>query len=322
MAKASQSKTLAKLKKRSKGAWSRSRETEAKAKGQMLPGGITKGVAQLSSYKLDEDKNGDPYFSITGIVMEPEEFAGMKAVTFHSIKETKQKTVEDKLDGLSSDIQLLGGEVDGTDLDDLPGILKGLVEDSPFYFFNTWAPDETRGAFVFIQGLAEDYEGEADGELPEGDDDEPESDADGDPEGEGEVEIVEGSIVLVDNEDEEDDPWEGTVTALDADAEEATVDDGDGGEWCEPLSVLTLVEPEAEAEAEADPEPEADGEGEPEWEPAKAEIYSYKASPQGTAQECEVVSVNKDKETVSLKRISDGKKFTNVSWDKLEGEEE
>ena len=265
---------MAKLKKKSKGAWKRSRESAPAAKGSMLPDGIVRGVAKLSSYKFDEDKNGNPYFMLTGIVVEPSELAGQRATASHFIKETQSKTVEQKLDGLSSDVQLLGGDVDGTEIDDLPGIIEGLVAEGPHFFFNTWKPDNGQ-TMVFIQGLADDWEPEE-----EDADEEEEDDADEDSEDEEDEDEDEGDAEEADAEDEEDE------------------EDEDGGE-----------DEEDEEDAEED---------EDDWEPAKGDIYLYKASPRGKGKECSVSSVNKTNQTVGLKRVEDSKVFKAVAWDKLE----
>jgi len=281
----SKSRLLAKLKKKSKGAWKRSRETEARAKGSMLPDGIVRGVAKLSSYKFDEDKNGNPYFMITGIVVEPSEYAGQRATTSHFIKETQTKTVEDKLDGLSSDIQLLGGDVSGAEIDDLPDLLEGLCKDGPHYFFNTWKPDNGQ-TMVFIQGLADDWEPEEDEEDA---DDEDADDSDEDEE-EDDAEEDEGE-----DEDPEDEDAE------EEDEDEPDPEDEDEGD-----------------EEDPDDEDEGDEEEEDDWEPEKGDVYLYATSSRSKPKECEVISVNKRAGTVNLKRASDGKTLNKVAWDKLQ----
>ena len=259
------SKLMNKLKKTAKGSWKRSREKAPQAKGSQLPGGIIRGVAQLSSYKFDEDKNGNPYFFLTGVVKEPEELAGCKASAQHFIKETQQKSVQDKLDGLSSDLQLLGAQLEGTNIDDIPGIIADLVKQKPHFLFNTvsFKDDQGERTYVFIQGLAEGWE--------DSDDDaesEDEEDDDGDDEDD------------VDTPDEEDD---------DDDGDDSDEDEGDGDEDDE------------------------------EWEPKKKDVYLYKSTPKGKSKEVEIIGVNKKKETVTAKRIEDGKVFKNIGWDKLEG---
>ena len=156
MATAKKSKLINKLKKKSKGAWKRSKKVEAKAKGRQLPGGLENAVAKLVDYKFDEDKNHNPYFQLIGTVVEPEEYKGMRCVISHFIAESQTKTVEDKLDGLSNDLQLFGVETTGLDIGEIPEAIEALVEEGPFFLFRTWKPDEDRQAMVFLGGLAED----------------------------------------------------------------------------------------------------------------------------------------------------------------------
>lgn len=282
------SKLLQGMKRRAKGAWKRSRETEVKARGGGgLPGGIENGVAKLIGWKLDNTKKGDPYVSLTGKVLEPEEHEGRKATISHFIKATEQKTVEDKLNELSSDIQLLIGDDDpklmrrfqSADLDDLPAIIQELVDSERIFLFNTWKPDPDRMAMVFIQGLHEDQEMDLEEDEDE-EDYEEEDDTEEDDEEEG----------------DDDEEWEPDDEEDDEEGDEDDEDDEDGDE---------------EAEAEED-----------DWEPQKGEIYLYKASPRGKPAECEVTSVNTRKQTVSLKRCRDNKIFKLIDWDRLEGEEE
>ena len=196
--KKTKSNVMAKLNKRAGRSWKNARETEAKAKGSQLPGGIVRGVAQLSAFKIDEDKKGNPYVFLTGTVQEPDDFFGLKATAQHFIKATDTKTVEDKLEGLVSDLKLLGADtVEESDIDDLPAIIEGLVEEAPFFFFNTWAPDDGN-TFVFIQGLAEDFEPE------EGDEEEPEDGEEEEEEEEEEEDEGDMRVVEVAEEDEEE----------------------------------------------------------------------------------------------------------------------
>jgi len=161
-----QAKLINKLKMKTKGAWNESRSVDARAKGSQLPGGIINGVAKLSSWKMGEDKNGNVYFMINGIVVEPSEYAGQRATVSHFISETKTKTVKQKLDALSSDLQLLRpGSTEGTDIDDVPGILAELCEEQRHFYFNTWKP-ENGDTMVFIQKAAPEYDGISASDTP------------------------------------------------------------------------------------------------------------------------------------------------------------
>jgi len=275
---ASKAKLLNKLKRKAKGAWNKARETEGKARGSQLPGGIVKGVAKLTSWKLDEDKNHNPYFVISGTVKEPEEFEGLRASVMHFISESQYATVEEKLEKLASDIQLLGGETDEADLDDLPNILADLVEAGPHFFYNTSEFKRNDGSVsvsVFIQGLAEDWDEE------DSEEEEPEEEAEED-------------------EEEYEEEYEEEEEEVEEDEEEEASEEEDEEEEGE----------DEEAEEEED------------WEPEKAEIYLYKATPRGKPQECKVTAVQKRAQTVNLQRLSDKKAFKGIEWDKLQDVEE
>ncbi len=314
MATKEQSKTLAVLKKKSKGAFARARKTEAAAAGQQLPDGLVKAVARLDSYKLALDKNQNPYFAITGVVKEPEEYKGMKATSLHFIKETTgqyAKSVEERLEKLVSDIKLLGGETDEAEIDDLPIILEELVEEHPHYFFNTWKPDADRSAMVMIQGLAEDWEDDdedieeteedEDEEAPfDEDEEEEDEETEDEPEDDDEDEEEDYEDEEADEEGEEEDEDEDSLV------EDEDTDDDESEE---------TIDEEVEDEEDEEEETEED------WAPEKGEYYKYKAPKARKATDCEVTKVSKAKETVSVERSSDGKTFDNVPWTELEDAE-
>lgn len=77
---------------------------------------------------------------------------------------------------------------------------------------------------------------------------------------------------------------------------------------------------EDEPEEEEEDEPEED-EPEEDEDPEKGDVWLYRATPRGKAKECEIVTVNKKTQTVSLKRVEDGKTFSKVPWSKLQAEE-
>lgn len=208
MAKKPTSRTafVNKLKKRAGGGWSASRKKAAKRKGERLPDGIVGGIAKLTSHKGDLDKKGNPYFVIGGLVISPPECYGIKCNVMHFIRETKTKTVDDKLDELSSDLQLIGVETKDLDLGAIPDALEGLVEAGETYFtFNTWKPDNG-DTMAFVQGLADEdevaeaYELAGEDEVAVEDDEEPETDEEGDDEEPPE-----------EDETEEDDDWKPEV---------------------------------------------------------------------------------------------------------------
>ena len=290
------SKLLNSLKKRSKGAWKRARATDAKAKGSRLPDGLVNAVAKLTGWKMAMNKKNHPYFTLTGVVQEPEEYLGVKATVIHTISETQSKTIEEKLESLSSDLQLLGADMEGVELDDLPDVIEAWVEEGPYFKFNTWNPGDRDSPFVFVQGLAEDWEDadeDEDEEVDEEEDEEDDEEVDDDDE-EEEYE-----------EEEEEDP---------DDSEEEEEDEEEYEDEDEDEEVDEDEDEDEEVDEEEDEE-------EDDWVPAKTEVYMYKASSRSKPAECEVTTVSTAKETVTLKRVSDKKLFKNVPWDKLEGAE-
>lgn len=285
MANVNKAKLLAKMKKTAKGAWNSARDAAPKVKGQTLPGGIVRGVAQLSSYDFNEDKKGTVYFKLSFTVFEPEEFAGAKANVFHRIKATQNKTVADKLAELSSDLQLCGVDTSGTTEDDLPDLCQQAVDAAPFVYFNTWKPPADKmnpdpQTLVFLQGLADDWN------PPDA--------------GEGEAVEEEEDAEEEEAEEEEAPPPAPKPTA------------GKGGK-----KPTAKTAPEPEPEAEEEPEAEAEEEGD--WEPAKGEIYNFKSNPKVKPSEHEVVKVDTKAKTVDLKSVVSGKTFAKVAWDRLEG---
>lgn len=313
------------VKKRAKGGWGEARNTEAKAKGAQLPDGIVNGVAQFTAYKMDFDKKGNPYIMLQGMVHEPEECARMKASTFHRITESKddkgrvRKTVQDKLEDLSSDLQLLGCDVSEIDLDDLPDLLEALVEAAPFYRFNT-VKFGNGPVNVFIQGEAEDFEGEPFEVEGEEEAEEPSEEAEEEAE---ECPFEVGQRVQVEYDGE---PYGGEITEVDAEGETASINFDDGSSADHGFDE---IEPEAE-EPEADDEGDDEGgdteaAGEEDWEPARGETYVFpfkktaKAKPVKTA--IEITSVSKANQTVNGKD-EEGNPHSKIPWDQLEWPEE
>lgn len=290
-------KIMNSLKKKAKGAYKKARDTEARAKGQVLPGGLTRAVAKLSSWDVGPDKNGNPFFKITGIVQEPAEYEGMKAVTMHFISETQNKTIEDKLAALVSDIKLLGGETEGTEVDDLPDILENLVQQQPYYYFNTWKPEEDRGAMVMIQGLAQDwnddeddteeppFEEEAEEEEFEEDDSEEVEEA---AEEEEEPELTLGLKVQVTENDGS--TWTGTISGIDNGEFSVTSDEDDTeyGTYGEDALIPVYDAPVVDT------------------------VVSYGGDPH------HVTSVDEESMTCDLQRVEDEEEVNGVSWADLD----
>jgi hypothetical protein len=180
------------IKKRAKGSFKKSQKKEAKVKGAMLPPGIVRGVAQLIGFSdgKTKDERKTPYITLTLLAHEPSNAKGTKfslSYFFEDRKDRKTqeitKTVDDVVDQLVSDLKLIAGEDAVNDLDmdnELQESIEALVEAKPFCYFNTWKPEkrptDTRDprTLAFIQGHAEDYEGEVDEEVEDEEEDETE----------------------------------------------------------------------------------------------------------------------------------------------------
>lgn len=114
-------------------------------------------VAACQSYKMAETQNGDPYFSLTAIVKDPEEMVGRRATFMWFINDSEYASVEDNLDQLSNDLQLLGLEMP-EDVADVVDLLAELCEKGVHLLFNTGSVKKSgKSPSLFVQGLADDY---------------------------------------------------------------------------------------------------------------------------------------------------------------------
>lgn len=280
------------MKRTSKGAEKKAKDTEPEVKGQQLPGGLINATAQFTKYKVGMAKNKFPYLILTGIVQEPSEFQGARAQRSYFLSPPKkkgQKTLAEKYEGMFSDLQLLGintSEMSGTTvLDEVIIALKDLQEEKPLFLFNTWKPDDPNSdTMVFIQGLADE---QSDDEMYEEDEEEDSDEAE---------------------EDEEESEEEG-------DEEEYEEDEEEGDEYEDEEEEET----EETEEAEEDEEETEDDES---WEPEKGELYGYAVNSTAQAYPCEIIKVSKRNRTVDLKRVKDDKVFKSKSWDNLQDYEE
>jgi len=280
-----QSRIFGKAKKAGARQWKQSRGKDAQvAGGSNLPGGIVGGVAVLVAKEWREtERDKTPFLLLQFAVADPEEHEGVKQSLTYFFADSKFRSIQDTTDRLSSDVQLMGGNVADVDLEGLDAELDELLAAETAIKFNTRAgkTDDGKAWFKFdIAGTADDYEGG-------GSEDEPEPD-----------------------EDDSDDDYED-----ESDADEYE-DDPDSEEYDEDES--------EEGESETDDEEyedESEDDSEAEWSPERGEVYGFKPKGAKRSYECEVATVNNTKETVTLKRLSDGKRWSNVPWDKLEGGE-
>lgn len=301
-------KILAKLKSRTKGAWKSSRDKEAAAKGGRLPGGIVRGVAQLRAWRLGETKKGDPMYEFKFVCLEPAEYAGVKFSHFHFIKASTKKTVKDKTDDLSNDVQLMGGETEGTTEETLCDVLDDLCKEKPYVYFDTWMGTPSKqypnpSVNVSIQGKADDFEPpeeEDDEEVDEDEDEDAEEEEETDEDEEGEEEEAEEKPRKKPGKKPAKKPSR-KPKKEEEEEEEETEDEEDEDEDAEE------EDNEEAEEEEADIDPQVD------------DVWNYKPGPKAKLEEYVVTKVSKKTQTVDLKRVRDKKVFPKVPWDKLEG---
>ena len=218
---AEEQKFVANTKRTSKGAYKKSKTTEPKARGQQLPGGIIGGLARLTKYKVGIAKNKYPYVMVTGIVIDPKEHSGARAVLSYFLSPPKSKlakTLQQRYDDMFADFQILGIPTsdmkDGTVLEEVIKHLKGLVEQKPVFVFNTWKRDAESDTMCFLQRLAdaEDMKDLEDSvyeeEEEENEDEESEGESEDEDEEEGEEEVDKEGGDEEEEEEEEEEEWE------------------------------------------------------------------------------------------------------------------
>jgi flagellar biosynthesis GTPase FlhF len=320
MAKNVVSKTafLNKAKKNAKGGWKKAREAEAKAKGSSLPDGLVNAVAKLISIKGDFDTKGNPYFMFQGLVKAPEECSGLKCHVFHRLVESKDpktkkvyKTVQDKLDSLSSDMQLLG--IDTEPLEDLDQVYEALAKrakEKPHFNFNTWKPDNG-SVQIFIQGLTDEADIPEDEEAEEEEEESEEEEDSEEEEEEEEKKPAKKKPKPKAKEEEEEEEEE---------AEEKEEEEEEEEEKPKAKPKKKPAKPAKDEEEEEEEEEEESEEEEEEWEPKKGEAYNYK---NGKAKPAlmKIIMVNDEKKTVSLKDKA-GAILKGIPWSKLESAED
>lgn len=325
MVEKSSSSVISEIKKNSKGAFAKKRKEEPTIKGQQLPGDIIKGVAKFSSYKVGKDKGKDktPFISMTGVIVEPVEFKGLKAtktIRFMNGKKFKgsdrePKTIEDRVAEMASDLQLLGHDISDKTEDDWEDLLKENIKDGTLFYFNTFKGPPTKDfpnpkTYVFIQGLVEEgYEPPDGSSTTVTDEEEPEAEEADETEEESEEETESDDYTDMSRNDLKKALKENSV---DFKVTTKTTDD-------EIRDALRAATGEAEEE-EAAPEEEAES-TEEEWEPKKGDAYNAEVKGVKGKFLSTIVAVDTKKKTVDVKSSKDKKVYKGVSWDSLSGEE-
>lgn len=126
-------------------------ETEFGAGGS-LPAGIEGGVAQLTSIKFGQYKEGTQnagewYFRAAGTVLLPKEHRGSQTSIMepmHDTPERTRKTFDDHLGWVYNELRKLGVETKELDPADLESVFTALKESAPTFKFRTWQGEPTK----------------------------------------------------------------------------------------------------------------------------------------------------------------------------------
>ncbi len=308
---ASQAAIFKKLSKIAPSAHKTHSNTEAKISGgASLPAGIAGGVCCFKSWKLDTQKNGKnvgtPYVSITMTVQEPEEFRGMAASKTIFIRETRNKSVEDKVGDVYNQIKLLGGDVSDTEnLQEAVMLLEDLI--GTYSRFHTWVGKATKDypnpqVQVEFDGKVDGYEGDA---VEEEEDDSVPCEQNKEQAVEEEQEQEIDLNALGKSADDGDVEAEDKLIEL---ATEHAVDHEEFDTWME---VVQAIQATQKGNGQ-DVEEEVEEEEEDSWIPEVGEVYTYKE------EDCEVMTVNKRKKTVSIQLYDeDDTEVKDVNWEEL-----
>jgi hypothetical protein len=237
----------------------------------------------------------------------------------------KRKTADENIAEMCNELRMLmGGQpVVAKNRAGLEALMEALVAAEPLFKFRTWkGPKQTTGQYagreprvnhVWGGRIADDAavsvsedvvdESTASAELPE----EPPDEGPEDAAGAGEGQSLQELATAADNGDPD------AMDELAAVAKEAGVDHNEYQSWQE---VADLLEP-----SEAEEEQKDDEQEEGEWEPQVGDSYLYRPFRAKKDVAAEVQTVNKAKQTVTLK-LADGRVFKGIAWDKLKDEEE
>lgn len=172
MANVEQSKIMAGLKKRAAGAFKQARKEPPKPRGQGgFPPNLKNLVSKATEYKLDKTKTkedgsgGDPYFSLTTIVVDPPEYKGRRAVFSWFLNENQYATFDDNVAQLVNDLSLVLADDAPADIDEVPAAFQSMIDNGMHILFNTGGPRTNgRAPNLYIQGPAEGF---GDGESNE-----------------------------------------------------------------------------------------------------------------------------------------------------------
>lgn len=148
MADTEQSKILASLKKKSKTAYAKVKDNEAKAAPGRLPAGL-RGARGKVTATLDTWDDGKPRINFNVTCTEPEECRGSMGRKTDTLDEDKFNTYDENIDNAQNDLKLLGFTEEVTssvDMADCLGkVLKRLEKGAVECVFNTGAKLDKNG---------------------------------------------------------------------------------------------------------------------------------------------------------------------------------
>lgn len=269
-----------------------------------------------------------------------------------------RKTVEDHYLWVLNELKKLGVDTSQTTVNDLEAIAAALKKSKPYFKFRTWAGSkqeiEDRGGKYWVGDKgpyashdaaqkANPYAGKdpMTNEVWNGVCDAPDVEAGGGVEDQtqdaGEVKDAKADVdptevdgqdlgALVEKANKKDKAAQTRLKELAMERGHAE-DVCDATDTWEELAALCSADPTGEGESGGDDSGSTeDGGGGTEWEPQKGECYFVKLKDPRTKREnkkgteCEVVSVNKAKKTVKMKRLDTKADVGDFSWDDLSGE--
>lgn len=307
------------------------------------PAGIRNGLAQLTSCKFDQHKDGDNkgeyFFYAAGIIVEPKEFGGMKCAGLRtSIMEPlyptpkrKRATVQDHVDWILNEFRKLGVDTADLEFDQLESVAAALEESKPHFNFRTWSgPPSTDypvprvnsdwlGVAEAVEEVADeivDATGSADAfnefeEAPEGEaEPTPEDETDGESEENDDNQFDLAALLDgIDDNEEAQQTLTDKAQALGIPLKQIE----SAPSW---KAVGNMIEAKL---------PQGEGEAEPEFEPKKKEVYLFIPDPKKLGKnkkpirvEIELTAVDAKKKTVAGRSVDDPKKtFASIPWDAL-----
>lgn len=293
-----------------------------------LPAGINGGVAQLTdclfgTYAKGPDK-GKRYFRVSATAVLPQAFEGKKVegTRFQDMiglcdakKRTGEvwRTKEERIGDVLQRLKRLGlEEMDESFWDDIEANCQALVDAETYFNFDTWEKESSGRMYLNVgwKGVVEyDSNGEDNEEVIEDDAEDAEAEVEdeiGEEESEDAEDVIDDLDDLVERAAENDEDEAKNLLSARAEAAGASTADVQNAEtWEEVADLIRNAEGSQADEVESEV-------------PKVGLNYSCKPPKTRKTFDGEILEVYKKDSTVDVKRLSDGKVFKSVSWDKLD----